>query len=178
MRVIFFVTFMNIRNYIYNLYNYIYNMCYNIYYYTFNHMNGYHDIWVFISGYHVPIPLINIKNNTDVVWIYNNYNNILTDSKNKEHIYKLSWLSANIQIYSTSNTMNEYSIDTFIETFHIKTHTIPSLHIIFMCWCAHTKNWFKHDTVTFHIFDHTGNELIIDINNDPLIVKNNRLYIK
>ena len=52
---------------------------------------------------------------------------------------------------------------------------IPSLYVIFVCWCIYTKNWFVSDNIEFHIVDHTGDECILTLN-DTLIIKNNKIY--
>jgi len=153
----------------------LYNtICYkyeNMSHYFKNYYNGCNDIWVFITG-HNPISMNNIKNvkNTDTYWIYDNYKNTLSYSNSTSN-YKFSWLSANIKI----NSQSEYNIDDFIE--HLTITDIPSLYIIFMCWCAHTKQWFKADDVTFHVFDDTGDEILVSMN-EPLIAKNHKLYVE
>ena len=168
LKIFFVIKLMSLRNYIHLMY---YNLLIN-YNNIVNYYNGYHDIWAFITGYNIPVSVINIKNTVDCLWMYDNYKNTLT-YKNSENIYKLSWLSATVK-----NENLEYPMDDFIEHFFIKTdECLPSLHMIFMCWCAHTKNWFTTDNITFRIFDDNGDELSVSIN-DLLITKNNKLYIK
>jgi len=170
-KLFFFVNFLYIKNYLHKIYDDTYNRISNTYY-ILNHLYNYCDIWVFIPGYDIPISLINLKNKVDILWVYDNFNNTLaySDAKNT---HKMSWLSTNIQIED-----KEYAIDNFIENLSITTDEAPTLHMIYMCWCIHTKQWFKMEDVKFHIFDDNGEEIIVNLNKNPLIIKNNKLYIK
>lgn len=142
----------------------------NIYHYITDYYYGYNNIWVFISDNRIPIPLNNVRNTFGTCWLFDNYENKLIYS-NETNKCKLSWLSAKVQTES-----KEYEMDSFIENFYIYTteDNPPTLDLIFMCWCIYTKQWFQSD-ITICIFDDTGNENMIHLN-DTLIIKNNKIY--
>ena len=173
-----FIKSISLFNNAYLIYNNTVNSCKTIFYYLKNYYNGHHDVWLFIPSHTFPLSLNNLNNDINVDWIYDNYDNTLTCTRSeKQNNCKLSWLSAKIKIISKKE--NEYNIDNFIEIFSVNTNfNTPSLYIIFMCWCAHTKQWFKmDDTVEFHIINDDGEEIILDIVRDTsFIIKNNKLY--
>lgn len=166
--------FISIKNTITNFYEYIKNYLY-----------GYNDIWFFILGHTAPISLNNITNDVHSNWIYDNDDKSLyiCASENTElNNYKFSWLSVKIKIFTSENKSFEYNIDNFIENFNLITfdNIVPSLYMIYMCWCINTKQWFNADyTVKFYIIDNMGEEHIIDIeeHNDSLCIKQNKIYV-
>ena len=183
----FLVKLMTVWNYLNTVYSNTKNKCQNMYFYLKDYFNGHHDIWLFVPGHTLPLSLNNLNNTVNINWLYNNYDNTFTFSNNTTNNIrcKFSWLSAKIQVTDRLNPerKNEYLMDDFIEKFTLCTNsnTTPSLYMVFMCWCAHTKHWFKmDDNIEFHIIDDMGEEhnLNIHINNkNSIIIKRNRLYV-
>ena len=146
---------------------------------------GHHDMWLFIPGHTAPISLNNLYNNTQSNWIYDNYDNSLSicaSEATELSRYKFSWLSAKIRIFSAENKGFEYNIDDFIENFTLVTfdNIVPSLYMVYMCWCASTKHWFNADHfVEIHIIDNMGEEHILNIedHNESLCIKHNKISI-
>jgi len=177
---------MTLWNYLSTLYINSKIGCKNMFYYIQNYFHGYHDTWLFIPGHTFPISLNNISNPIDIDWIYDNFDTTFTYSSDENDRLipcKFSWLSAKIQIVDPRipDEAIEYNIDDFIENFvvHTKSDTPPSLYLVFMCWCAHSKNWFTLDNkIQFHIIDDMGEEVIIDLrrHNNSIIIKRNRIY--
>lgn len=164
-----FIKGMTLWNYSGLLYNNTINGYNNMYKYIKDYYYGYNDVWLFIPGHTFPISLNNVHNKIEASWIYDNYEHILTNGNDK-NICKLSWLSAKVKIDNT-----DYEMDSFIEKFMIYTNIAPSLHTIFMCWCAHTKQWFTMDNITFHVFNDAGEEIILTLH-DTLTIHNNKIY--
>jgi hypothetical protein len=142
-------------------------------------------MWLFVPGHTFPLQLSNLCNTIHINWMYDNYTNTLKTPINDIQVQcKFSWLSAKIHVQDpfTPGEVLEYEMDDFIEKFSVYTKSTipPSLYIIFMCWCAYTKHWFKiDDIVTFHIIDDMGEEIVLDLieHNDALSIKRNKLYI-
>jgi len=182
---------MTVYNYLTELYTTTTEKIKNLYSYLNNYYKGYHDIWLFIPGHTIPLSLNNLNNAVKVNWIYDNYDSSLifgvnnstniTDYDNlKLSSSKLSWLSSKIRIINSKNHV-DYDIDTFIQKFRLRTvdNVVPSLYVLFMCWCAYTKYWFKRDdTVEFHIIDSMGEEIVLNLekHNNSLSIKNNKIY--
>jgi hypothetical protein len=186
-RVFFIVKLMTIWNSLCEFYNNTTEKCQNFYYYIRDYIYGHHDMWLFIPGHSFPLSMSNLNNMIHVNWIYDNYDNTLTLGTTEDADLincKFSWLSAKIRIYHTEseNEGVEYIIDDFIEKFSVHTleNRVPTLYMIFMCWCASTKHWFKpHDRVEFHIIDDMGEEQIlsIDDHNESLTIRRNKIYV-
>lgn len=152
----------------------------DLFYYLKDYYHGYHDTWLFIHGHSLPISLNHFYNNNHVTWIYHNSSTTLEHSSddNRKKYYKMSWLSANIHIHESN--IIEYNMDSFLESFLVKTSSnhLPTLSTIFNAWCAHTKHWFRpHSTIEFHIINHLGEDQIINLNNNVLECKNDKLYV-
>jgi hypothetical protein len=157
----------------------------NIYNYIQDYFYGHHDIWMFMTGYTLPLSLTNLNNTVKVDWVFNNHNselNLLGSSS--PVICKLSWLSAKIRIINSEDKAKylEYTIDDFIEKFKLITDDdyVPTLYIIFMCWCIHTKHWFNIDSdIEFHIIDDNGEEQILNFadHNEALEIKRAKIYV-
>ena len=169
-----FIKFISLFNYVSEIFNNKHNNCKRIFYYLKSYYNGNHDIWLFVPGHTFPLSLHNLNNRINTNWIYDNYNNTLTFTENKEHIYKLSWLSAKIV-----DSNKEYEMDDFIEKLSIfsNSNVTPSLYIICICWCIYTKHWFTMDNIEIHIIDDNGEEVVLHLHNS-VIIKNNKLYIE
>ncbi len=186
---------MTLWNYLIDFYNSTSEMIQNTYYYLKDYVYGYHDTWLFISGHTIPISLNNVYKLRDIDWVYDNFDNTLTyidnnndDTDNKDYDNevncRLSWLSAKINITNSDNINDtlQYDIDDFIEklSVHTRVDNPPSLYIIFMCWCAYTKYWFKlDDIVEFNVIDDMGDENIFtfDKHNKSFNIKRKKLYI-
>lgn len=183
----FFVKILIIWNYLQEIYNITNKHIINFYSYLKNYIQGYHDIWLFIPGHSFPLSMNNLNNMIHIDCIYDNYDSVLTlgAPENVDLINcKLSWLSAKIKIIDSHNKENivEYNIDNFIDKFSVETTTeqIPTLYMIFMCWCAYTKHWFKpDDEVQFNIIDDSGEEICLNMkkHNECLIIKSKKIYI-
>lgn len=181
------VKLMTLWNYICMLYSNTKTSCKNMYSYIYDYFHGSHDVWVFIPGHTIPVSLSNLENTARVNWVYNNNNNTLTFSTDKiteTSISKISWLSAKIKIINKYDTdeIFTYEIDDFIEKFKVCTLTTipPALYMVFLCWCAYSKNWFSHSSIVeFHIIDDMGDEHILSFKEHlaNFTIKRNKLYI-
>jgi hypothetical protein len=182
------VKMLTLYNYLSLLFNKTKDKVTDFYYYIKDYIYGHHDMWLFIPGHTFPLSLSNLNNMIHVNWIYDNFDNSLTFGTNGNvlvHHCKLSWLSAKIRIITDSDSVHalEYEIDDFIEkfTFHTIDNVVPSLYMIFLCWCAYTKHWFKaNDTVQFHIINDMGDDIVLTIeeHNNSLVIKHNKLCLK
>jgi len=179
------------------LYNFLYEAflivkCkyYELYNYMYNYYKGHNNVWLFISGHTLPLPLSNLNNTVNPKWIYDNNSKSLIYSINRDVLSykdihhtrcKIAWLSAKLRIYVFTNHYIEYNIDDFIQKIVIDTkNIIPSLHVIFICWCVYSKNWFKYNTmVEFHIIDDMGDEININLDeyNNSLRIINNKINL-
>jgi hypothetical protein len=156
-----------------------------MYNYIQDYFHGHHDTWVFMSGYTLPLTLSNLNNSVEVDWVFNNHNSELTLLGSSQSVTcKLSWLSAKVRIINSEDTTKylDYSIDDFVEQFKLITDGdyVPTLYIIFMCWCIHTKHWFKiNDIIEFHIIDDNGEEQILNFaeHNESLEIKHSKIYV-
>lgn len=174
-----------IWNYIRELYYVSIYRCTNMYNYIQDYFYGHHDTWFFMSGYSLPMSLSNLNNSVEVDWIFNNHDSELSLFGTSQNVTcKLSWLSAKIRIVDSDDKSKylEYSIDDFIEQFKLVTdgNYVPTLYIMFMCWCIHTKHWFKiDDTIEFHIIDDNGEEQILNFaeHNESLEIKHSKIYV-
>jgi hypothetical protein len=182
------VQMLTLYNYLSQLFTTTKEKVTDFYYYIKDYFYGHHDMWLFIPGHTFPLSLSNLNNMIYVNWIYDNFDNSLTFSTNENILAqhcKLSWLSAKIRIITDSNSEQalEYDIDDFIEKFTVRTinNVIPSLYMIFLCWCAYTKHWFKaNDTIQFHIINDMGEDIVLTIeeHNNSLVIKHNKLCLK
>jgi hypothetical protein len=178
---------MTVWNYIFEMYQTTKRKCIGMYHHIKDYINGHHDMWIFIPGHSFPISLNNLNNTADINWVYDNSLNLFTlcSKTETDKYYKFSWLSAKIKVIDStdSNEISEYDIDSFIESFAVNTkeNIIPTLYLVFMCWCAHTKHWFKmDDRVEFHIIDDMGQDVVynLDDHNNLLTVKLNKLCVE
>jgi hypothetical protein len=184
-KTICIVKMMLLWNFLRESYNLMCNKCYNLYEYLKDYFHGHHDTWVFVPGHTAPLSLSNLYNMVHANWVYDNFDGTLSLTV-PESVqltkYKFAWLSAKLRIFKTETKGFEYNIDDFLEKFSLETtdEVVPSLYMIFMCWCAHTKHWFTPDDhIEFHIIDDTGEEvcLNIDEHNDTLCIRKNKIVI-
>lgn len=186
-RTIIIIKMITLWNYLNDITSYFTEECINFFEYIKNYIYGYNNTWLFIHNHTIPITLANVNNLVEVNWIYNKTRNNLyfnTIGTTEEIMpYNFPWLSAKIKITdSVNNNLTEYNIDNFLETFKIFTNKkyIPSLHIIFMSWCAFNKYWFKtNDIIKIEFIDDMGDSNTVNINdnNYKLDVKRNKIYI-
>lgn len=186
-KTIFIVKCMTFWNWITALFDSVIDKTESIYYYMKDYFYGHHDTWLFIPGHTFPLSLSNLYNTIHVNWIYDNYTNTLklTKEVNDETLLcRFSWLSANIVIGDPlkPDGVDQYNIDDFIEKFTVETkgNITPTLYMVFMCWCAYTKHWFRPDhNVEFHVINDMGEEVVltIDDHNNSLVIKRNKIYV-
>lgn len=177
-KIFFVVKFMNFWNNINDFFYNAYTSVIDVYKYINNYYNGYNSIWFFIPSHTLPISLNNINNVVEPNWIYNSkYNELNFKDYLDLKPFKFSWLSSKLCINGT-----DYNIDNFIETLSVYCScTTPSLNIIFLCWCAQTKQWYKtDDNIEFHIINDMGDEETINLKEDngSLYIKRDKLYYK
>ena len=141
----------------------------------FTHLSDYcydrHNIWVFVPHYDIPIPLSHMMNPVTSEWIYHSTTNTISYTIPQMYrineSYHVAWLSTQLVIDSNDDH-DEFDIDEFMSTFTISTPSpliIPSLSIIYICWCIYMKKWFPTTSiVTFNMIDSQGDEhqLILD----------------
>jgi hypothetical protein len=185
-KTLIFVKLLTLWNYLQDTVNQIYNKAINFFYYLKDYLCGHHDIWLFIPGHTIPLALNSLYNIVHVNWIYNNFDTTLTLGGAEEHDTRasFSWLSAKIRIihFDKPDESYEYDIDDFLGKFSI--HTIsditPSFYEIFLCWCTHTKHWFKtNDIIEFHVIDDMADEVVLSLDDTTrcLTIRNKKLYI-
>jgi hypothetical protein len=184
---ILIVKCMTLWNWIASLFDSIIDRTENLYYYMKDYFNGYHDTWLFVPGHTFPLSLNNLYNTIHVNWLYNNSSNklrLIKDTSEETINCKFSWLSANLVIGDPlkPDEADQYNIDDFIEKFLIETkgNITPTLYMVFMCWCAYSKHWFRPDhIVEFHIINDMGEDIVLNIDdhNNSLIIKRNKIYV-
>jgi hypothetical protein len=94
----------------------------------------------------------------------------------------LSVLSAKLLITeSVTEETKEYDMDPFLETFCVYTNVSspPTLHMIFMSWCAYHKLWFPADyPIHIEYIDHMGDFIKVNLATNPTIrIQQHKLYI-
>ena len=146
------------------------------YYYVTDYFYNTHNKWTFHSGY--PVSMNNVNNVlNDNKWVYNATTNTLIYQENNIKC-GFSWLSAKLVI--NDNEIKDYDIDDFLNTLQIYTvnNHPPTLTMVFMMWCIHTKQWFSSSAaVEFHIINDIGDEQVLYTQfNTPLAVRDNKLY--
>lgn len=179
---IILVKMLTLWNYIVHIYKKTTTLFSNFISHISDFFCGHHDTWLFMAGHTIPISLNNINNTIPTTWIYdNNINKLSVCIDNSSINCKLSWLSAKLRIIDEDGSA-EYNIDNFIENLVVSTtdNIAPTLYMIYMCWCIHTKHWFSlHNTVEFHIIDDMGEDVILSIedHNRCLFIRHNMIYV-
>jgi hypothetical protein len=145
------------------------------YYYT-----GDYQTWLIIDNHTLPLSLAHAPYPLDASWKYIESSHTLTYCKeNPTSVCTFSWLSAKL-VTIDLGIHEEHDMDPFLEKLQIHTsNVVPSLHVIFLAWCAHTKHWLaKNGIVQFHIIDHEGNERMLSLQVDStcLQIRNSKLY--
>lgn len=156
-------------------------------YYTYEHIKQYlfnydYSLWMFLPGHNLPLPSSLISNPATSYWKYNIFTNQLIHHGTKPlEKYVLSVLSAKLLITSPMEESKEYDMDPFLETFcvHADPHTLPTLNMIMMSWCAYHKLWFSADCpIYMEYIDHLGNSIKINLADSPAItIQSHKLYI-
>jgi hypothetical protein len=169
-----------------SFYNNSVSSCKNIYNYFKDYLYGHHDTWAFIYGHTLPQSINNIYNEVHAIWVYDNNDNTLKyiTNDNLINVCKISWLSAKIQVTDSDNPedTHTYEIDDFIEKLSVRTvkDVIPTLYVIFLCWCIYTKHWFDHSSIIqIHIIDDMADEHVLTFkdHNFSFAIKRNQMYI-
>jgi len=127
--------------------------------YVSDYWNDQHNTWVFIPNHNIPIPMIHITNPLECEWIYHYTTNTLTHISSLKQTYGINWLSTQLVIDSNEEH-NEYDIDEFMGSLRVITdRSIPTLLMIYHCWCIYTKQWFPSTSlITYNIIDSQGDE--------------------
>ena len=133
-----------------------------------------HNTWAFIPNNNIPIPIMHITNPLECEWIYHYTTNTLThvSSLTNKQTHVPEWLSTQLVIDSHEQH-TEYDIDEFMGSLQIITdQSIPTLSMIYSCWCIYTKQWFSSTSlVTYNIIDSKGDEHQIILNDENQKIK-------
>jgi len=135
------------------------NKCYSFLSYASEYWTDQRNIWAFLPDYTLPIPLQSISNEIQPAWLYHSTTNILASDEKRRADRKLQWLSTQLSV-TIDNVNTEYDIDDFISTFIISTgREIPTLYLLYRCWCITHKKWFPARAVIyFRVIDAHGDE--------------------
>ena len=184
-KTLLLVKLLTLWNYLWETVQQIWNKTVNFFYYITDYFHGHHDKWVFIPGHTVPLSLNNLYNMVHINWIYDNSDVSLTLGSTQEHeiCAGFSWLSTKIRVihFDKPDEAYDYDIDDFLSKFRIHTTSdiTPTFYEVFLCWCTHTKHWFKtNDIIEFHIIDDMADEIVISLDDTTrnLTIRNNKLY--
>ena len=120
-----------------------------------------YNTWIFVSHDSIPIPLSHVTHHNFGEWCYHSTTNNITYLKGSDaQEYTIKWLSAQL-IIDVDELHHEYDIDDFMSTFTIHgpdPSTVPSLRMIYVCWCITKKKWFSSNAmITLIIIDSEGN---------------------
>jgi hypothetical protein len=186
-KTLLLVKLLTIWNYLQETTHSAWEKAVNFFYYMMDYFHGHHDTWLFIPGHTVPLSLNNLYNMVHVNWIYNNFDTSLKLGGVQDHeiCAAVSWLSAKIRVihFDKPDEAYDYDIDDFLSK--LRVHTIsditPTFYEVFLCWCTHTKHWFKtNDIIEFHIIDDMADELVIGLDDMSriLTIRNKKLYVE
>jgi len=154
-------------------------MLYRTYTDAKHYLHNDHAIWIFLPGHTLPLPRYSISNINTHSWQYDTSTKQLThtqDSKDPKS-YSFSWLSATLVI--SHQGTHEYDMDPFLESFRVYTNHPPTLHMVFMAWCAQHSLWFpKNCNVTIRAIDHLGNDMTLHLpaHNDSITIHHGKLH--
>lgn len=123
--------------------------------------------WVYLHGHMLPLSHVR-TGEEDATWIYTRHQLSRNDASG--HLLRMGWLSAKLVCES-----EEYEMDSFLERLRIRGG-IPSLHLIFLAWCAETGRWLAPDQVAFHVIDEDGQECTYRTD-EILHIHGRRLYV-
>jgi hypothetical protein len=141
-----------------------------------------YDTWIFPNDHTLPLPISHVSNHVPFKWMYSSHELQRIGIENPLDYYKLSWLSAKISI-ADGELEQEFDFDSFMNQFRVKTipTIVPTLTMIFLTWCAETKQWFSANSkVHFHIIDDEGVESTLSLfaDNNRLTIRNGKIYIR
>jgi hypothetical protein len=85
---------------------------------------------------------------TEHHWIYDsNQNRLMSTSFRRSSMKRctIGWLSAEIEIETKHHALRVYSMDRFLETFHMDAGNgyYPPLSALFLAWCIYEGRWFS-----------------------------------
>lgn len=141
-----------------------------------HYCRGSYDTWIIQENSAIPLPYIQSVKNT--AWRYDDTTCQLSHVPG-DAPSRMSWLSTKVVIVEKDHEDREYDLDDFFEKLRIYSTLAPSLPVLFMAWCAHSKNWFPSDCIVqFHIIDHSGDETMLSLRVDEacLSFRNGKLY--
>jgi hypothetical protein len=121
--------------------------------------------WVYLHGQMLPLSHVR-GGQEDASWTYSHHQ--LTRGAGPQ--LRMGWLSAKLV-----SDKGEYDMDGFLERLRIRGG-IPSLHLIFLAWCAETGRWLAPDRVTLHVIDEDGQDCTYRTD-ETLYVRGRRLYV-
>jgi len=144
-----------------------------------HYLHNHHAIWIFLSGHTLPLPRSFISNVDTYSWQYDTSTKQLTHTEDIKNTtsYSFSWLSATL-IISHQGT-HEYDMDPFLESFRVHTDIPPTLHMIYMAWCAQHSLWFPANcNITMRVIDHLGNDMTLNVHdhNDSITIHYGKLH--
>ena len=174
-RSYFFTKALQLWNWATDLYQTVCTTLQNGYQYASTY--GLHTTWIFMRGHTLPLPLSHVKNDIHATWKYSDHV-LMSLSQPSDTVSKLSWLSAKIVVVNQQEE-KEFDIVSFMDRFRVHSNDAPSLTFLFLSWCAHTNQWFQHDSIVqFHVIDHQGYEqmLTIGADNRCLVIRDKKLY--
>jgi hypothetical protein len=144
-----------------------------------HYLNNHHAIWFFLPGHTLPLPRYCISNLSTSFWKYDTTTKQLSCDIKDPISYSFSWLSVTLVI--THQGTHEYDMDPFLESFRVHTDIYhpPTLHMLFMAWCAQHSLWFpKNSVITMRVIDHLGNDMILNLldHNDSITIHSGKLH--
>jgi hypothetical protein len=139
-------------------------------------------MWIFPNDHTLPLPASHISNHVPSKWTYTSHELQRVGMENPLESYKFSWLSAKISI-TDGESEKEFDFDSFMSQFRLKTipTVVPTLTMIFLTWCAETKQWFSANSkIHFYIIDDEGVESTLSLfaDNNRLTIRNGKIYIR
>jgi hypothetical protein len=150
---------------------------YGFFHHVFQYWKKTNKIWLLMDDHTLPLSLDMIHNEIESSWYYHSESNILSQTKEVcPHSYSLSWLSAKLIIHHT-----EYDMDEFLSQYRVHTvgEIYPTLTVLFLSWCIHSKHWFlPHTPVIFEVIDAVGDEkqYVLEVDTLPLRREGGRLF--
>jgi hypothetical protein len=165
-------------------------------YYFFCYLFGYFskDKWFILPGHNFPIAVNHVLNDYNPhfrsnLWKYDAYKNQLSYHTSLLYdpitYYKLTWLSAKINIVEGDKFVMEYELDDFISNLRIyndnnsDNDSTITLHTILLAWSCKNKIWFSNfAVVSLHIIDNLGEDHIMLVDKNESIQENLKKYNK
>jgi hypothetical protein len=155
----------------------MYQPFYDLYQHINHFWSGRYKKWLLLDGHSLPLSQMYAPS-TEAEWTYHEGTHTLSHSSESSTSCAFSWLSVKL-VTIHKGISNEFDMDPFLETLTIHTSIAPSLMVLFLAWCAHTKHWFpKNSLVQFHIIDREGQERMLTLSSDCncLILEGTQIY--